>query len=331
MATLRIRIEAGRIVSSNGVYFEGIYEDGLKAVGNGWKVTIRPATKKRPGRIIAHCERNYSDGLAVCHREFRLEDGLLGLAGGNVYDRYAYFRKASFQKFLDEFGITAVKHEDPNQVFTGFAAYSGWGKAYQSVESDGEVEYHYLDDPNTRAQFNQPGANPNLYTGEDRHIVSGATWAIVEKKEDYRDNHNFSRILYTLEKDVTKLAPELRERKARQEKIQKLERAMDYSFKKDFSCAAEMRVFVEKYVGPFHPTLAELSGMAIREPGGYWNEYSFQGIRFKMKHPADGSIKLECLDEADAEIKYTVRLLGRNIELLANGSELAKLAIDTIM
>jgi len=315
MATLRFKIEDGKVVDYDGRYFESISKDGLKAVGNGWEVTIRPATKKRPGRIIAHCERMYSDGLATCHREFRLEDGTLGLAGGNVYDRYAYFRKASFQQFLDEFGITAVKKEDPNQEFVGFAAYSGWGSAYISVKTDGQVESNYEDTPGSRDYFEAPGANPNLYTGHETYKVSGATWAIVETEEDYRDNHNFSRILYTQERDVTKLAAEFRQRRALKEAVARAEEMLN---DKHFETAAQMRVVVEELTGVTFPlTLAEKPGEVVRDLGN-WSRHRYNGIGFSILSPGNFEGSYDNLDEVGANINYRAFVKGSRIKLFAN-------------
>ena len=209
MATAKLTIKDGKIINHRDRYFDSLSENGKEYCGNGWVVKIKDGRKDRPGRIICHAEREYSDGPAVCHREFRLADGTLGLAGGNIYSRYAYFRSEDFQKFLNKFGITAVKKEDPNQRFSGFSNYSGWGTASQDVWSDGKVEWDYEDAPGSREIFEAPGANPNLYSGTAYHTVSGATWAIVETSEDYRDNHNHAVILYTTVKNVMSLEESL--------------------------------------------------------------------------------------------------------------------------
>ena len=70
----------------------------------------------------------------------KLSDGLLGLAGGYIDERYAYFRDGSFQKFLEEHGISAVKHEDPNQTFSIRNARYGGGECYSHLITDGKVE-----------------------------------------------------------------------------------------------------------------------------------------------------------------------------------------------
>ncbi len=207
--TTKLTIKNGEIVSYYDHYFVSLSENGKEYRGNGWVVKIKDGRKDRPGRIICHAEREYSDGPAVCHREFRLADGTLGLAGGNIYSRYAYFRSEEFQKFLNKFGITAIKKEDPNQKFSGFSNFSGWGTASQKVWSDGNIEWDYEDAPGSREIFEAPGANPSLHSGTVYHTVSGATWAIVETAQDYRDNHNYAVILYTTVKNVMSLEKSL--------------------------------------------------------------------------------------------------------------------------
>ena len=193
MATATLTIKNGQIVSYRDRYFGSLSENKKEYHGNGWIVKVLDGRKDRPGRIICHAEREYSDGPAVCHREFKLADGTLGLAGGNIYSRYAYFRSEDFQKFLSKFGITAVKREDPNQQFSGFSVCSGCGTSSQNVWSDGEIEKHEV-----------PGERPNTF-----HTVSNATWAIVENKRDYKDDHNYSVILYTTVKNVISLEKSL--------------------------------------------------------------------------------------------------------------------------
>lgn len=183
MATLKLKIEDGKLVGTvgEGRYFEGISEDGLVAEGNGWTVTLCPGKGGKAGKIVCHAEREYSTGLAICHREFRLQDGILGLAGGDIRDRYAYFRKADFQAFLDGLGIDAVKREDPNRDFL----IGGDGRF--SIKTDGQVCQEWEDH------------------WSDHKVVSGATWAVVRKEYNNGFNRVHSTLLYTMEKDVTKL------------------------------------------------------------------------------------------------------------------------------
>lgn len=191
MSTIMIRIKDGRIYSLNYSHPFKLSDDGKFFSMNDWAVTIKDSHNGRPGRIVCHSEREYSDGLAICHREFKLADGVVGLAGGNICDRYAYFRSWNFQEFLSKHGITAVKHEDPNRVFSGFASWSAHGDASITVESDGEVKYDFQ--------------SSSEATGYAYYTVSGASWAIVTVQNYYENNRNYARILYSSVKNVTTL------------------------------------------------------------------------------------------------------------------------------
>jgi len=191
MSTIMIRIKDGKICSLNYSHPFKLTDNGKFFAMNDWTVTIKDGHSGRAGRIICHAERKYSDGPAICHREFKLADGVVGLAGGNICDRYAYFRSGEFQSFLDKHGITAVKHESPNQEFSGFVSQSGRGEATITVESDGKVDYDF--ESSTEA------------TGFAYYTVSGASWAIVTVQNFYGDNRNYARILYSSIKNVTSL------------------------------------------------------------------------------------------------------------------------------
>ena len=196
MSTTMIRIQDGRIYSLNYSHPFGLSDDGKSFSMNDWTVTIKDSHNGRPGRIVCHAEREYADGPAICHREFKLADGIVGLAGGNICDRYAYFRSNEFQDFLNKHGITAVKHEDPNQKFSGFVSWSGRGEATITVESDGEVDHDF------ESNYSE---GVELATGYSHFTVSGATWAIVTVNNFYGDNRNYARILYSNVRNVTTL------------------------------------------------------------------------------------------------------------------------------
>lgn len=336
METCKITIQDGRIVDYSGCHYDYIEENGLKATGNGWIVTIKPAQGKSRGKIIAHCEREYSDGLAVCHREFRLEDGTLGLAGGNVHDRYAYFRKANFQRFLDAFGLTAIKREDPNREFSGSSIRSGWGKAYCAVETDGIADPAYDDDSGSREVFEASGANPNLYEGRVKYKVKAATFTVVEQKEDYRDNHNYSRTLYTLEPDMMTLAPALRKIQKRKEDRAKLEEVLyrdGYGYMRDFKTMAEMRAVLEGAIGRSFPkTAVEQPGILTYNGYDYSNcchTYQYNGIRLTEHMTPSGLYlsdfprgRIQSLDWMGLDVVLRVRLLGDTVKLFVNKQQL---------
>ena len=209
MATTNISIKNGAIVNYSDRYFRYLSEDGKRYEGNGWTVTIKDSHKDRPGRIICHAERVYSDGPAVCHREFKLADGTLGLAGGNICSRYAYFRSEEFQEFLRQFGITAVKKEDPNRDFFLRNALYGGGSCRTKVYTDGSIDEPYETDYGRSWEWQRDCPGTCASEVEKTQVVSGATWTIVEKKQDERDRHNSSCILYTLVKDVMSLRESL--------------------------------------------------------------------------------------------------------------------------
>lgn len=189
MSTTILTVRDGVIVSWSDRYFKSLENNGRLYHGNGWTVNIKG------GKIICHSQRRYADGVKVRHCRFDLADGTVGLAGGHVSKRYAYFRTKEFQDFLDIFSITAVVRSGPNRQFEGYYAPNGnRGLAGFRVFSDGEV---IEDDRSTwsEADWQVPkgleGCTPV------RATVQGATWAIVDDMVHYGfRSHNF-RILYT--------------------------------------------------------------------------------------------------------------------------------------
>ena len=188
MATLKIQVENGKIVWHNHTYVTDATDTYV--LGNGWHVYV----DRKRDKIVCHTEREYSTGVAKCHREFNLADGMVGLSGGDVRTRYAYFRSAMFQKFLDELGIDAVKHQNPNDNFTGYAAYPD---AYISVKTDGKAE----------SSLEQSKICDTAYF--ETWTVTGATWTVVHVHNYYGDRRNDSCILYTEVPDVMKLFNEI--------------------------------------------------------------------------------------------------------------------------
>ena len=186
MATAKLIIKKGRIISYNDRYFDLLSEDRKEYLGNGWHVQIKDSHKDRPGRIICHAECEYCSGLAVCHREFQLADGILGLAGGNIHSRYAYFRSEFFQTWLEDHNLQCVKHEDPNQIYCSRNPVSNYWSHNIEVETDGKITSSYEEGRGEKCQ------------------ICGATYAII--RQWYCDGarwHLDPGILYTLVKDVT--------------------------------------------------------------------------------------------------------------------------------
>lgn len=185
MATTTLIIKSGQIIDYSDRYFHSLSEDGKIYSGNGWDVEIKEGRNGRPGRIICHAERTYSYGPAICHREFRLEDGTLGLAGGNITSRYAYFRSDDFAKWLKENGIQAIRRQNPNTTYMSSNPVSDYWSHNLIVDTDGETRY-----------------------SEDLKsiTISGATYAKVAQR--YCDGIGWrtrEAILYTEVRDVKSL------------------------------------------------------------------------------------------------------------------------------
>lgn len=183
MATTSLFVKNGRIEDYVDRYFVSISGNGKKYRGNGWEVEIQDGRNGRPGKIVCHSEREYSDGKAVCHREFKLADGMIGLSGGNVRSRYAYFRSEKFSEWLEEKGIQRVVHVDPNRVYISSNPYGSVWSHDLSIKTDGEVNWE-----------------------GKRYEVSSATFAIVRRH--YCDGvswHKEPGVLYTEVKDVMSL------------------------------------------------------------------------------------------------------------------------------
>jgi hypothetical protein len=196
MATTQLRILGGKIFSYNDKYFKEMSEDGLFYSGNRWRVWIVPANDLEDGKIICRSEGNYQEGLVICQKEFPLKDGTVGLSGGNVRNRYAYFRTTHFQQFLDDFGVTAVRYIDPNQAYPKLRDYNNTYQCEQRIYTDGEV----LEVPMRELEADEvprPAGNRKLYSWDTCYIVKNATWVIVETENHYRDGENLSKVLYT--------------------------------------------------------------------------------------------------------------------------------------
>ena len=240
--TEKVTIENGKFVVIKGFGYDdaGNYvstktlETSIEE--NGWTCFVTST-----GKIICECKREYSNGLNAVryvikpngfasliyvdssgkkevrkqgfiipkHRRNLPISGMLGLSGGNVTERYAYFRDAEFQAFLDKFGITAIKRENPNRDYTWPAIYCGGGDASSVLWTDGSVQETYKDDEWFLEALKEPGANQNLYHGTTRYTVSGAKWTVMSTAMEYGDRHNTARILYTEVRDVTTLEDDL--------------------------------------------------------------------------------------------------------------------------
>lgn len=222
----RIKEDGSVECNTKKLYSSGEYSMRYTIQKNGFaKLTL-----KEPGKRVETLRKGF-----VVPKGKELSDGLIGLSGGPINKRYAYFRDGSFQKFLNELGISAVKHVDPNKTYTIRNAWYGGGECTASLTTDGETTKVDTDYGRTdRWEESSPGGTSASECNTEVE-VTGATWAIHAQSQHEGDSHNCFRILYTLEKDPTKLAG-LLELQQKEAKISQL-----YEFgKKGFGSIADL-------------------------------------------------------------------------------------------
>ncbi len=215
MASVSVKIANGLFVDYEGRYYDSLSPEAF--MGNGWAGHVN-----QDGSIHLEASRNYSDGVHSITQDiqpngrfvtrmngdvikkgtYKLTDGKLNgefrLPGGNIDNRYIAYRDIEFSTFLEEHGITAVVHQDPNQGYDQRKAYYGGGRAESAIFTNGEIKYGEWDDERDEDwQMGRNGTNPNLTKGESYDTVKNASWAIVCQSQNERDNHNYSVLLYT--------------------------------------------------------------------------------------------------------------------------------------
>jgi len=209
VATLKIQVKDSKFVSHNGVNIEEFAENYVK--GNSWECRITEngrldciATefynKGERHQIKLKIDKGYAkvllkigDGRHRVLKTYRLEmwpqDGIIVLPTGFIDKRHPYFRNTEFQKFLDEFGLTAVKHESANGIYQVMMEHNGHAVVFnEDIETDGRVTEISVEthDESKDGQF----------CIKRMLEVTDATWVI---KNVWRMNKYQHRILYTID------------------------------------------------------------------------------------------------------------------------------------
>lgn len=224
MATIKVKISNGFFVEATPIYLEELTP--TKVVGNGWNCEI-----KEDGTVQCDSVREYSDGEYsiryvirpngfakltlktpyenktlkkgyVLPKGEKLKNGLIGLAGGNIKERYAYFRNDAFQMFLESHGITAVQHEDPNQLYVLRNSFHGAGSCSSEILTDGVLERIQYDSGES-SEWAKEGSS--AFAVQEHFQVKRATWVLFKQTQNEYNSRNHSVILYSLERDLTKL------------------------------------------------------------------------------------------------------------------------------
>lgn len=205
MSTAKLTIKNGEIIAYADRYFNFLSQDRKFYRGNGWEVELTA------DKIICTSVRVYQDGPHKCQKEFDLVDGLVGLSGGHIDNRYAYFRHEEFQHRLDALGITAIKRENPNQAFTGESACTPQGTAFFKVYTDGQMKVVYQEEADD-AQLADNLNKSNFWQSTKTYQVSAANWAVVRKLVDKGETHTDACLLYSLTpKDSLRMLEVLRQ------------------------------------------------------------------------------------------------------------------------
>lgn len=210
MANLKIEIKNSKFVSHNGVNVEKFEEHNVE--GNSWTCRITQegrvdciATRFYNGerhQIKFKIDKGYvkvllkiNDGRPRALKSYKLEkwpvDGIIVLPEGYIDNRRPHFRDASFQRFLDEYGLTAIRCESANGIFATLQEHNGHRIMFNEVlDTDGKMKVISEDTKVDKKSIDKP------FTIKQMVEISEASWVIktVEKFGKYQ-----YRILYTLD------------------------------------------------------------------------------------------------------------------------------------
>lgn len=219
MAMMEIRIKDKKFIRHNDVNVE-VFEPNY-VEGNCWKCEI-----DLDGNVTCLATKTYFDvkrqiefSIKNGHAELKLQigedeesviksfaikqwplDGVLRLSDGYIDKRKAYFREIEFQKFLNEYGITAVRYETANAVYKLKRKVEDGNIVFEeTVETDGKRE---------QIDFRAEPHKGDTYSMYRVIKVTNATWTIKTSK---RFGVIEQRVIYTTEKPQTiKRLPKLK-------------------------------------------------------------------------------------------------------------------------
>lgn len=149
MATAKWIIKDGKIVGRKDYRdpeFKPTTEMDICGGNNGVKWNIPWHVKITKNKIICTCEYEYfNGGIKKKKKVFNLEDGILGLSGGYIPERYAYFRSEAFQKWLNENGLSQIDTKTIDQTeghiikYNMHDAYCSKGESSYIIITDGKL------------------------------------------------------------------------------------------------------------------------------------------------------------------------------------------------
>jgi hypothetical protein len=171
-----------------------VYSDGEHSV----RYTIKPngfgkLTRKLPGKKIETLRKGF-----VVPKGEKPTDGTIGLSGGNIDSRYAFWRGSELTWFMEYFHLTAVKFQNPDGEYVVHNSRYGGGEAKYTINTDGEVETGDIESTNW-------GYTSSCYKELVHKKISGASWVLVDNDIREGDYISWTRILYTQERSIGKL------------------------------------------------------------------------------------------------------------------------------
>ena len=211
MATLQIEFKNKKFVSHNGVNVKVATDTHIE--GNGWEGEVdengnfyfiaAQYYKGKRHQLKFKISNGYvkkllkiGDGRPRVLKSYRIPnwpiDGIIGLATGYIDERVTYFRTADFKKFLDEYGITAVRCETANGIYNLLKKHDGLHSMFfsESIESDGTVKVISEDIKVNEESSAKPFDINVMMEVTDASWVIRTVWKYGELKH---------RILYTLD------------------------------------------------------------------------------------------------------------------------------------
>lgn len=131
--------------------------------------------------------------IVVLKKQFigNYKNGEIGLAGGNIKQRHAYFKNDEFLEYLNEHNITGIIKCNPNKRYKLIDRNYPSDTIKEQILTDGNVKYikeSHLEEEN----------EDGLYDIRLSYTVSNATWVIICR-------NNTLNYLYTLKGNIRNL------------------------------------------------------------------------------------------------------------------------------
>lgn len=205
MATLQITVTDGKFETTNGVHLER--QSDTFITGNGWDAEIL-----KDGTIECDSGTRYNDGkhtiryaiypngiakmtLLTPKGGMRIlskkrvyvnrgekVNGIIGLKGGKVDQRRAFFRTKELQSFMEKYNISTVRACTPNGTFRLINRLGANGYTFSDIYTDGKIEIRERSAGET-FKMQEEYSEKGYYEQLEIVKVSEANWTIVQQEQ----------------------------------------------------------------------------------------------------------------------------------------------------